>query len=206
MNKDNTILLSYSRSGNSWTRYILELLTNSRTQDKADRSGFRGPKLDKPLVKPFIYKAHVINDISYYNINFKKIILILRNYKENAGRDGKSKDKKIKSLIKTYINNIKYFENFDGEKLILYYEDLIINYNLILNKICDFFDIDKSCISDIMDNIDIYIKDSMKDYNKSMSDGKLINFHRKKLLKRHSDIIDSYIHDNYNGKLLDRYK
>jgi hypothetical protein len=134
------ILLSYPRSGNTFTRYCIEYLTQRPTADIYEPSPMSHPLSNQVnLSKPFVYKYHHINNPAIST----PIILLIRNPKEVAYSHGKS----LSSLLdakKSYVANIKMFDQYNGEKLLIYYEDLITQTRNELRKIQLFLSDDKN--------------------------------------------------------------
>lgn len=150
----NNVLLSYSGSGNHLVRFFIELLTEQPTigwsfikEDIAIcKATFEEPvpfniKDDTP---PIYRKEHFPPD---YKI--ERLILILRNPKEVLVRQtGKNLNNFvdgmfINTIIVTehmdyYFNNYEYYLNFKGEKLLLFYEDLLTGKEAFIKQLYDF--------------------------------------------------------------------
>lgn len=131
METPDTIIVSFPRSGLNWIRYCTELLTGLPTP---------GPKV---LVgggkdQPFAFnRTHCVTGVVWANpgnyawdsvfdekgnCKYKKVILLLRNFYENfAGRDG---GEDISRMV-IYATNIQFYHAFPGEKMMVYYEELI---------------------------------------------------------------------------------
>ncbi len=164
----DTIIISSPRSGLNWVRYCIEWFSRCRTP------GGRRPIPEELLLSNsfIICRTHLAESKVRYlrsflvGLNdsdgkprFKKVILILRNYKELYSREILSKDgiaKKFfdaqtlnsdiplsvcKKIMQRYASNIKAYDKFPGEKIHIYYEDLITDFSHML-KILDFIGID----------------------------------------------------------------
>ena len=145
------ILLSYPRSGNHLVRFFIELLSEIPSY------GCKGNKMDKEIYKN-VFSDTVPFNISKFdkkdcyfkyhtpppqNISSNKLILIIRNPKEVLLRHHNYK-LKIKGgwdSFETYFKNIDYYNNHTGEKLLLYYEDIITNKQKFINTLYDFLDV-----------------------------------------------------------------
>ena len=145
------ILLSYPRSGNHLVRFFIELLSEIPSY------GCKGNKMDKEIYKN-VFSDTVPFNISKFdkkdcyfkyhtpppqNISSNKLILIIRNPKEVLLRHNNYK-LKIKGgwdSFETYFKNIDYYNNHTGEKLLLYYEDIITNKQKFINTLYDFLDV-----------------------------------------------------------------
>lgn len=90
-------LLSYPRSGNSLLRYLIEFVTKrptlafQRTNDKINLPlGLSLPELGTNMYLDPVWKVHTdqkIKDQKCYTPESTRLILILRNYKENLFRE-----------------------------------------------------------------------------------------------------------------------
>ena len=140
MEKKN-ILLSFPRSGNHLCRFFIELLSETPT------FGCKGSHKDKEIYTnifdehiPFNINKNIDKNKAYYkyhntpeNIIPQSIILIVRNPQEVLIRHcGENFD------INTYNNYFKlidFYKKFNGKKLLLFYEDMIINRKEFINKL-----------------------------------------------------------------------
>lgn len=150
------VLLSYSGSGNHLVRFFIELLTERPTL------GWSMVKDDVP-----IYKA-VFAEVIPFNITeasvpiFRKehhvpkpeetveqLILIVRNPREVIVRQGGinentlidgllSNTQLIENNCLWYCSLVKYYIDFKGPKLLLFYEDLITKRKESIQKLYDF--------------------------------------------------------------------
>jgi hypothetical protein len=137
------LLVSYPRSGSNWTRYVIEFLTKRPTPGH---------------FRLIIGKRRMVFDRSHIWENqrssdaYDKLVLLIRNYKECLIRHHDQKFKEAKTIENffllegrqapiQYLSNIKDFDLFKGEKLLLYYEDLIIKTETEFVKLLKFLDI-----------------------------------------------------------------
>lgn len=196
------ILLSYPRSGNHLVRYILEFITGLPT------SGCYGNTKDKPIyTNQFPNKEtplrHVVHNFhfcftkfhkipSHYNSAYLKsdpsLILIIRDYKECIISHLRkiNKDKEIDSLtfqheLNLYFKLLNYYDNFEGKKMIIYYEDLIQKTDEVLNQLKNFIpNIQNSFYLDFLKNIDHHCYLSSNGKNRSWggsNSNREISFH-----------------------------
>jgi len=126
------LLLSYPRSGNTWLRYCIEFLTERPTFGYIKKIR-NGTHIDTPFFKeyltnePIALKRHEWDeDEARSKRAYRKIILLIRNYKEVMLRDGHRmymfEDLKILHTIKNnYISLLQKYHSHDGEKAIVYY-------------------------------------------------------------------------------------
>jgi hypothetical protein len=161
------ILLSYPRSGNHLVRFFIELLTELPTKgcignQKIDKCIYQNKfKIDIPFNINKNYdsskcftKFHFIDKLDNYNNNL--LIFIIRNPKEVLLRHNNFKYNE--DSFNKYFYDIDYYLDFKGNKLLLYYEDLITNkkefiinlYNFLKNN----YNISEKKLQYVLDNID----------------------------------------------------
>jgi hypothetical protein len=224
MDDVKTFLLSYPRSGNTWVRYIVEALSKRPTKgygNKMDEAiGFRiniGVDLN---AKPILEKSHKLYNNKKDNKD--KLIVIIRNYKEvlirHASSEPGHESIEIKSKRKfnndtkgiqdevDYIEVIMSYDVWSGPKLLVYYDNLIDNPSVEINRIAEFLDINKKEALDFISKYDYHVNRGIKSYHeKSYTNGKnnkyhqnrvskdLIDFMTLDLKKRHSVIFEKYL-------------
>lgn len=121
------IIISYPRTGLNWVRYCLEYFSGRRT-----------PGITKLIGDgdPIVYRTHDVLNRSgrrseawtpFYDADgqprFNKAILIIRDYKASYVREARRR----LSRMESYMDNIAAFDRFEGDKLLVYYEDLILD-------------------------------------------------------------------------------
>lgn len=209
MNKEN-ILLSYPRSGNHLCRFMIELLSEIPTFGCKDN-----PK-DIELYKntyteniPFnIKKSYDINNCfyKYHTINknheTNKLILIIRNPLEIFARFYENLNTE---LFDTYFDNIDYFENFNGDKLLLYYEDILTDKISFINTLYSFLNLNniekKNYVIDNIDNLySLCSKGSKREWGGINSNFNIKYYYSKLSSNDKKDL------DNYLKKKLENYK
>ena len=149
------ILCSYPRSGNHLIRFLIEILSELPTK------GCERNKKDKPIYlntfpekinfnikdskKYIYYKYHILNESILKDC--KNLIIMVRNPYEVLLRHNnsskKTNDKWIyeKPDYKKYENYFKILNNynsFKGNKLCLYYEDILIKKKEIVIELVNF--------------------------------------------------------------------
>jgi hypothetical protein len=150
-NKPDTILISYQRSGLNWVRYCTEYFSGFKTYGRitaVDSSRYK----DRSRI--LFYRTHnvLINGrkssftCKFYDENrgplHKRVILLLRNYKENFGRIVFSNlDRNMSTCVKHYMANLEAYDKFEGEKLLIYYEDLVRDFGQ-MERILNFLNIE----------------------------------------------------------------
>jgi hypothetical protein len=213
------ILLSYPRSGNHLVRFFIELLTEMPTLGCIGNED-----IDKPIYKtkfrtniPFniknninynntecFTKFHFIDNVNNYNYKNNLLIFIIRNPKEVLLRHNKfiynEED------FNKYFEGINYYLNFKGEKIILYYEDIITNKKEFIIELYEFlktkYIITQEKLNYILKNIDKLYHYSANPLNRNW--GKVnsnfnTEFYYKKIENSNNDIHKELKHkfDNY---------
>ena len=187
---DHNALWSYPNSGNQWVRFISEYLTGCPT-----RGGIGNPN-DTPIYlrtfpseehplahvnpeNPFIfYKSHW----AYKITSRSAIFLIIRGYRELISR---SSD--IKGLVSKafgYLDLIATYDRFSGNKMVIYYEDLLTHPEREISRIRYLFNGSGERLKTLMDNYDYYaelLKQRKSRDGRPCSATDDIRFHQKKL-------------------------
>ena len=160
-------LWSTPRSGNHWVRFIVEYLTGHPTcghdLNARDRPIFtdRFPSIFHPLAHvsgkhPYIlYKSHT----PYSLLNDSTIILLVRDINELIVRyahSGKFAKENVEEQLREYTKLIKVYNEFSGAKLLIYYEDLLLNPEKEILRMKHFLGASDSRYKDFMDHHDYY--------------------------------------------------
>jgi len=206
MHRPDTIIVSYQRSGLNWVRYCAEWFSRQRTP---------GHKRPIPMImlkekKNFLFcRSHNVNSYGpihgthcqFFLVNkpiFKKMIMLVRNYKEVFVRQA---DKRIRKLM-PYFVNLQAYEDFPREKLLIYYEDLIADFSY-MEKILDFLGVRYD-----MENFDVNIhaRRSRKVYSsgrpvlqkcQTAANPLDFTFHSRKMKQEKKLWLDQFYKDNY---------
>ena len=135
---DHTALWSYPNSGNTWVRFIVEYLTgcpscgaNKNPKDISiclQRIKLMLPLIHVDMSKPFaIYKKH-----QPYPLNKNSsLILLIRDYSTCMS--------KVSMKFNQYLDLIVAYDRFEGEKMLIYYEDLLTKPQVEIYKLKQFF-------------------------------------------------------------------
>ena len=201
-----TLLLSYPRCGNSFVRYCIETMTQCQSYDCNNLLGtfhHKNPFMIKQdsHIKPFLYKEHFAKDCDRFDKN-NNIILLLRNYKECLVRHQGSRKITQNPIhhLKQYTDNILFYEKWKGKKIILYYEDLILDFNNSIYKLTNFINIPQPIVINFIKNYDHHKQKSIESYKRcghdSVTKGKNLLFHSKNLSKQIKKQLDEYIISN----------
>lgn len=209
MIKEN-IILSYPRSGNHLVRFFIELLSEMPTY------GCKGNKYDIEIYKnifqeevPFninISKLDINNCYFKYhsppskNISCDKLILIVRNPKEVLLRHNNYKlniNGKWDSF-ETFFKNIDYYNNYKGKKLLLYYEDIIINKTNFIKTLYEFLNVNNIEKKNyVLSNIDKLYDLSSKGKNRAWGgiNSNSIDYYYNKIPDCIKNQFDSYLNN-----------
>lgn len=175
MNKRNYIV-SLPRSGNHLCRFFIELLSEIPTY------GCEANKNDKEIYKnvfpeqiPFNIQDYDKSEVFHKSHhtpnpkNIKKLLIIIRSPREIITRNNKNPTKKqMTDHCREYIKLIELYNNHDGKKLLLFYEDIITIKIEFINKLYDFLDInDIEKKKYVLENVDKLFHLSSEGKNRS---------------------------------------
>lgn len=209
----NKIIASYPRSGNHWTRYIIEYLSKRPTLGSGNKQW--STTVDGPIFKRLNKSGFYINNEDYiavktHKLNHKmimdnEILLIVRNYKEVMIRRfgvKKSIDRELNQAFIDYMKLIELFDKSPNNKLLIYYEDLITNYEEVIPKMSDFFCLEKCRTKDFLSRYEFHRDECVKLYdnlNKSHTKGKSIRYHSNKVDNMILKKYDNHVISNWPG-------
>lgn len=238
-------IIGYPRSGNNWLRFIIEYLTDHQTGFQPLNTEMRRPLhhiselIDSKNKRnnEIIWNTHFLPPQSNLNEIVKnkgKIILILRNYKEcivrhivhpkGLGKDGFIKNENFPNLINEnenylelihYLKLIDFYDKYEGEKEVIYYEDLL-NKDTIrkpLEKLISLLDGDKEKIEPFIKSFEFLVNESKNFYKRlgGSKSPKGTKLHHSKCLsleqKKHLDdtTLEMYPHlEKYIKKYYDK--
>jgi hypothetical protein len=146
-----------------------------------------------------------------------RLILVLRDYREAILRHalalGKNKqDKEIQKCVEHYLHCLDSYDNFEGDKIIFYYEDIVTNPRKEIESLCRFLNIHNSpYLKTVLNNIKYHQRSSLLYYKPgSMTRGAAnkLDWHTKhsnpQMVKRIEKEIKS--HGDVYHRFLKRYK
>lgn len=185
---DRPLLASYSRSGTNWVRYSTEYISGCPTPGQ------------KRLIDGdnyYIDRAHRAYPVMKL---YKKVVLIVRDYRECILRHHKDiwpdypdvvsflTDEGIKQPASWYMKNIEAFDAFQGEKLLIYYEDLLGKPVETITKLSNFLSLDQKKLQLFLKDLDVHIQKSVNAYtggghSSETALKKDVKFHAKSKLK-----------------------
>lgn len=223
MSNDNSKLyiLSYPRSGNTWVRYIVEFLSKKPTKGYDNRiDSSPGSKVSIGVdlkAEPIAYKSH--------KIGYKegdKIIFILRDYKEAISRHAKGgnlfntiEKRKGHFIQQTegktnrdvdYIDVLESYDSWkDEDKLLIYYEDLMLNPKAEILRIIDFMGLKDTYVKEFFDNYKKHKSNSISAYKPgSHTKGDNLKFHSSSFPDTYLEFMTNHLKNNHR-KLFDKY-
>jgi len=161
MSTQRHVLLSYVGSGNHLVRFFIELFTELPTK------GWNLVKDDEPIYKaqfseavPFFIEKNLDNFEKYSfekehfapdvkDSSVQSLILIVRNPNEvlirqvginlESLKDGKLTDMSLfQGQTETYLQLIEYYVQFQGPKILFYFEDMIKYKKIFLHRLYEF--------------------------------------------------------------------
>jgi hypothetical protein len=112
--------------------------------------------------KAILAKTHEAGDIEMFVSEPSKLVLLLRNYKELICRPDQAQkhfpdsfeeyipsNKEIKDriernalpIIESYAEKLEFYDNFEGKKLIVFYEDLIKDFKSVMIDMINFLEL-----------------------------------------------------------------
>ena len=205
-------LVSYPRSGNTWLRYCLEVLTNERTIGYIGSSKFESGILESNREKNdyFLIKRHQ-GEEEIENSKDNRLILLVRNYDEVLIRHNLGQKLTIIEHSKNphpvnYIKILQFYEDFIGEKVLIYYEDLMKNPKKEIIKCIGLLglDISKESMDDFFDNIEQHKNKSIEIYGGSQTNGNTGIHHSTILSDKEKRKNREFLEKNYNN-LYEKY-
>ena len=210
------ILLSYPRSGNHLTRFMIELLTERPT------FGCPSNPLDIPIYQnkfkdPIPFNININTNTntptpqtSYYKYHgpttdrAKDLIFIIRNPREVLLRHNHYKINE--NSFNTYFDCINFYLNFKGRKIMFFYEDIITNKSDFINNLYEFLDIkipDK--LEYVLNNIDFLYEQSKsgekRDWGGVNSDSVNYYYNNQQLSSKNKEIFDNYLKQQLTNTL-----
>jgi hypothetical protein len=141
---------------------------------------------------------------------FNKLVLVVRDYKEAIPRH---QPRLGGSSMKDYLKPLNSYDEFSGDKMVVYYEDLITNPKDTLKDLLTFLgEYDETKLERFIVDYDRHKKDSLSIYDKFqggnrglyLKEGRVedLNAHKRGLNKSELTKLDNSI----KHKLVDRYR
>lgn len=220
------VLLSYPRSGNTWARYCLEVLTKKPTSyPESVGDNPIGERLEIGVdlsAEHVAYKSHNISDTDDI-----RLLVIVRDFKEAIPRhfleiEGKpppfmqyfksqTNGKTAKGV--DYIKILQQYDDMVGPKRLLYYEDLIrYPYDTIKSLVSFFDQVVEAQFEAFWKSFDAHKKQGLNAYHAtSRTEGNVakLKWHQSKLGHQDIQLMISHVKTNYPiiwDKYLKRYE
>ena len=208
---DHPLLVSYSRSGTNWIRYVIETISGSPTPGQNRVHEGQDYVIDR---------AHC----GFPEMEFHpEVLLLIRDYRECLVRHHQRswhpqddveeflEDKMVDQSPTWYIKNIKEFEKYDGKKEVIYYENEILKNPIkSVKKTASFLSLDPERTEKFINNVDEHVKRSVGLYKEgghssSTAESKDSMHHAKKnLTTKQLRDFDEYYSSRY-PKIFEKY-
>lgn len=155
MTEKFNVLLSFPRSGNTWLRYAVEFISKRPTCQAPFRRCAAGLEKKGAISsdlnlgvdtkeKAILVKRHRA-DFKWDTLTKEncRLVLLVRNYKEAVLRHAFASRKQddeaeLKKCIEGYLHCLHSYDKFDGDKLLIYYEDIITKPKAEIGRLIDF--------------------------------------------------------------------
>ena len=176
---NHNALWSFPKSGNHWVRFISEYLTGCPTRgcitNPTDIPIYLNtfPSEEHPLthVNPenpsVLYKSHKAYKVP---TSTSSIVLLIRNYHTHISSLGNLIyfNRKIPFVYEAihYLELIAAYDRFGGDKIVIYYEDLLTYSEREISRIKYFFNTSDERYKAFMDNYDYYAELSKRGKNR----------------------------------------
>lgn len=157
------LLLSFPRTGSTWTRYIIEFFSKKCVEGHYDKKSVHSTIQDNGFktIDDIDHKnifANMVHMSSNIQSKPQKLCMSYRNatevipsyqYSENHANKNVPIEDWIKNKnpldfsakVNQYLLNINYYEQFDGSKMVLRYEELMNTPSEAIKELTLFFDI-----------------------------------------------------------------
>jgi hypothetical protein len=192
-------LVSYPKSGSNLIRYVIEYLTERPTE------GYN-KKLYENKNRPLILRRNHRLMPEWF-VKEDNLVILIRDYKELCFREnGIWSD--ITRISKFYKSYFEFYNSFEGNKKIIYYEDIIDNFSFV-NELVKHYKLPlKQDVTEFIRNEDKHRLKSLAAGNPYFSDAKTKNFHQKDVNKDELFELDSICEKilGSNYKYVKRYK
>lgn len=178
------LLLSFPRTGSTWTRYIIEFFSKKCVEGYYDKksvhstiqgNGFETiSEIDHKNV--FANMVHMSSDIRIIPqklcMSYRNAAEVIPSYQYSENHTNKSipiqdwiKNKTpsdFNAKVNQYLSNINYYEKFNGPKMILRYEKLMNNPAEAIKELTLFFGVyDDELLNDFMKNYEEHKKTNL---------------------------------------------
>ena len=226
--KPKTYLLSYPTSGNTWCRYCLEFLTKRPTLWKYNE-GEHILSTNCPLGNMFdlgtvmdndpiwkVHDRHMMEDMGTFDPEQEVLLLLVINIKEAVTRHEGIPDteQSLQETCFTYFDALRLYDEWHPDRrLLIYYEDLILQPVNTFKKIIAFLGHESDYIQEFMQHYETHRQNCIYLYyaqsRTPMTKGNYILYHSRKISPRKRKWIDKTVAKLYpnlwNTYIKDRY-
>jgi sulfotransferase family protein len=192
---DDTFIVSYPRSGNTWTRFLIanllhpdKAVTFANIEELIPDAEAQSSRYMKRVPSPRVIKSH-----QYFDHRYRKVIYIVRDPRDvvvsyyqfarkyRSVQDGSSLESFVSDFVRGRLSSASWGtwgENVStwtaarhGQEsfLLLRYEDLIAGATIELKRLAQFLGIDVT-LQHLLDAVNRSSADRMRDLEKSQSD------------------------------------
>ena len=221
--KFKNCLLSLPRTGSNWVRYWFEYFSNENTSERnilVETNHWGQERTEK--TNATLYKRHKLSEKDIEQRDIKKLVCVLRDYRECFVRHcrGRTFDKKV-SRMSDFTDNLYVYDAFQGDKMIMYYEDFVSDPATYMKQFLDFLEVRNEWGDiDVKEHRDISVKlyesgGSNKVGSKtrgapSLTKGKAnFKFHQSEMDQETKEQLENWFikeHPHLHEKYLERYK
>lgn len=154
---------------------------------------------------------------------YDRAILLLRNYKECITRHHGHEQIEamgVSRFLKNdygrqpaiwYVKNIQQFEKFKGDKMVVFFEDLMENPEHSIKALAAFMNVDTERVNQYLKNMDEHHENSLNRYEKmghqSQTRGKAVNvdLYQRKFSTEALMEFDNYFRGQLGDKIFQKY-
>ena len=216
-------MLSLPRCGSNWVRYWFEYFSNENTSERNVLVETNHWGVERTTdTKATLYKRHKLSQEDIVGREIEKLVLIVRDYRECFVRHcvGKKFERRV-GRMKDFTDNLYTYDSFQGEKMIMYYEDFVADPKTYMKQFLDFVDVKSEWDDiDVAEHRDISVKlyetggsENVGSQTKgapSLTKGKAdFQFHQKELDEETKQKLEEWFrveHTDIYTNYLDRYK
>lgn len=193
-------LISFPRSGNSWLRYCIEHILKIPTIDINPDFKNRSISECYECKEKIRGKNKIIKSHKFIATENDKLIFILRNYKDCIeSHKQRSASGPVDKFLNEYFSLLKQYDDFSGDKTIIYYEDIIDENKLpdIMKNLSQFLESDCD-IDDFVKNYEKHKQESKNGYQTKFAGHRnkniTVNINiSTKLKNKHKKLIEKYM-------------
>lgn len=223
MKKFKNCLLSLPRTGSNWVRYWFEYFSSENTSERnvlVEINHWGEERTEK--TNATLYKRHKLSEEDIQNREIQKLVCVLRDYRECFVRHcrGRTFDKKV-SRMSDFTDNLYVYDAFEGDKIIMYYEDFVSDPAKYMKQFLDFLEVRNEWDNiDVKEHRDISVKlyesggsDKVGSKTRgapSLTKGKAnFKFHQSEMDQETKEQLENWFvkeHPYLHEKYLERYK